>query len=120
MAPEPAHFSPGEKLGLVRELDIFHPWDSLDEKRYCRRCGGIFTGHEIKVIAAGDGANYRLECPTDGCPSVPIEWIMLEPSKERVLLRPDLQVEFSHTSPPARYPQYRPGLFGFLRVPQAF
>jgi hypothetical protein len=74
-------FPPAKKLKLLRKLDIFHPWDSLDEERFCRRCGAHFTGREIRVRPGyRGGARYRLQCPTRGCPSVPIEWILPEQS----------------------------------------
>jgi hypothetical protein len=118
MAPRVIDISPDEKLRLVREIDIFHPWQSLHEKRYCRRCGGTFTGYEIRVVLARDGTGYRLECPSEGCPSVPIEWIIVEATEKPLLIDPQSRAPFSRHSLPTRYPQYRPGLFGFLRVPQ--
>jgi hypothetical protein len=118
MAPKVADISPAEKLRLVREFDIFHPWQSLDEKRYCRRCGGTFRGREIKVVSARDGTGYRLECPTEGCPSVPIEWIIVEAAEKPPPIDAQLPPSFTRDSLPARHPQYRPSMFGFLRVPQ--
>ena len=71
--------TPAEKLAALCELDIFHHWDSIDEKRLCRRCGQIISGREIKVTGSRRSpAGVRLECPTEGCPSVPFEWLMLE------------------------------------------
>jgi hypothetical protein len=120
MAPKVADISPRGKLRLIREIDIFHPWQSLDEIRYCRRCGQTFSGHEIKVVTAEDGTSHRLECPTEGCPSVPIEWILVEGLEKQLAINPRLHVTLSRGCHPARHPQYRPGLFGFLRVPQIF
>lgn len=75
--------SPAEKLTTLRELDIFHRWDSIDEKRLCRRCGQIISGQEISVVESRHSrGGVRLECPTEGCPSVPIESLMLEPYAE--------------------------------------
>jgi hypothetical protein len=77
MAAYLLELAPAKKLRALREADIFHPWHSLDEKRHCRRCGQIFTGRQIKVYRVrGEGMRYRLECPTEGCPSVPIEWMV--------------------------------------------
>ncbi|HEV8423258.1 MAG TPA: hypothetical protein VGQ40_07930 [Chthoniobacterales bacterium] len=118
MARKVTHVSPAERLRLVREIDIFHPWQSLDEKRFCRRCGGTFRGAEIKVVSAQDGTGYRLECPTEGCPSVPIEWIIVEAIEKPQSIDPRLRAQFPRRFLPARHPQYRPALFGFLRVPQ--
>jgi hypothetical protein len=79
MLPEPMSLSPARKLATLQTLDVFHHWESIDEERFCRRCGEIISGRAIKVFAARrDGAGLRLECPTDGCPAVPIEWVVIE------------------------------------------
>jgi hypothetical protein len=85
---EPLTLWPAKKLKVLRALDIFHPWKSLDEVRFCRRCGAQFTGREIKVFHGRHGRRYRLECPTEACPSVPIEWIVPETT---------MKVEAQHT-----------------------
>jgi hypothetical protein len=77
---DPISFSSEEKLNALHEVDIFHNWDSLDERRLCRRCGQIISGRDIKVVGSRQShGGVRLECPTPGCLSVPIEWLMLEP-----------------------------------------
>ncbi len=38
-----------ERLEILRRLDPFHEWRSLDEKRYCMVCGKIITGSQIQV-----------------------------------------------------------------------
>lgn len=79
MPPKPVSLAPTQKLAALRARDIFHHWESIDEERLCRRCGEIITGREIKVFHGRRGRDdLRLECPTEGCPSVPFEWIMLE------------------------------------------
>ena len=79
MESKPLHLSAEERLYALRSLDIFHPWESVDEKRLCRRCGNIITGRQIKIMRQGWGGNpTRLECPTKGCLGVPLEWIMLD------------------------------------------
>ncbi|MGI8431744.1 MAG: hypothetical protein ACR2MW_05560 [Chthoniobacterales bacterium] len=76
---KPVSLSPARKLAALRARDIFHQWDSIDEERFCRRCGEIITGRTIKVVPGRRGLeDLRLECPTEGCPSVPIEWIVIE------------------------------------------
>lgn len=104
MAPQVTDISPAERLRLVREIDIFHPWQSLDEKRYCRRCGETFRGHAIKIVLARDGTGYRLECPTEGCPSVPIEWIIVEAIEKPLSIDPQLPAPFPRRFLPARHP----------------
>ncbi len=80
MWPEPVSLSPAAKLAALQALDIFHHWDSIDEERRCRRCGEVITGRAIKVVRVRRRmSDLRLECPTEGCPAVPIEWIMMEP-----------------------------------------
>lgn len=73
-----------EKLNVLRRLDQFRQWHSLDEKRYCLVCGEIFTGREIQVIESKDGdAPLRLICPTEHCHAIPMEWV---PPTEDVLI----------------------------------
>jgi hypothetical protein len=74
-----------EKLNVLRRLDQFRQWHSLDEKRYCLVCGEIFTGREIQVIKSTDGdAPLRLICPTEHCHAIPMEWV---PPTEDVLIK---------------------------------
>jgi hypothetical protein len=65
-----------EKLHILRRLDQFRQWRSLDEKRYCLVCGEIITGREIQVIRDIRGKkSERLACPTKDCSSIPMEWV---------------------------------------------
>jgi hypothetical protein len=74
-----------EKLNVLRRLDQFRQWPSLDEKRYCLVCGEIFTGREIQVIESTDGdAPLRVICPTEHCHAIPMEWV---PPTEDVLIK---------------------------------
>ena len=74
-----------EKLNVLRRLDQFRQWHSLDEKRYCLVCGEIFTGREIQVIESTDGdAPLRVICPTEHCHATPMEWV---PPTEDVLIK---------------------------------
>jgi len=67
-----------EKLEALRRLDQFRQWHSLDEKRYCLVCGKLVTGRQIQVVGgtSGDGP-LRLSCPTEGCSSIPMDWVLL-------------------------------------------
>ena len=69
--------SNGEKLKLLQRMDQFRQWDSLDDKRYCLKCGKIISGHQIKLIGRtrGDGP-LRLSCPTERCNSIPMDWVL--------------------------------------------
>jgi hypothetical protein len=68
-----------EKLGLLKQFDRWRRWRSLDEKRLCLGCGRLFTGHEVEVSPeAGDDAP-AVHCPTHGCQSIPLDWILPNP-----------------------------------------
>ena len=73
----PIELSDADKLDALRRLDQFRQWRSLDEKRYCLVCGEIITGERVQVAGGtrGDGA-LRLSCPTKGCNSIPMDWVL--------------------------------------------
>ena len=66
-----------DKLDALCRLDQFREWRSLDEKRYCLVCGKIITGWQIQ-LAGGTRGNgpLRLSCPTEGCNSIPMDWVL--------------------------------------------
>jgi hypothetical protein len=65
-----------EKLAILRRLDQFRQWRSLDKKRYCLVCGKIITGREIQVImGARENRSLSTVCPTKYCGAMPIEWV---------------------------------------------
>src|SRR2546421_571209 len=86
-----AKLSPEEKLEILRRLDEFHFWHSLDDCRMCRECGHSITGWEIQVIE-GKGARdkMRLQCPTEGCVSTPAQWVYADPVLA-AMLRSDIR-----------------------------
>ena len=52
-----------DKLDLLRRLDQFRRWHSLEDKRYCLLCGRIVTGHQIQVVRGMRGnGSLRLSC----------------------------------------------------------
>jgi hypothetical protein len=66
-----------EKLEALRRLDQFRQWHSLDEKRYCLVCGNLITGRQIQVVDGTRGNRpLRLSCPTKGCNSIPMDWVL--------------------------------------------
>jgi hypothetical protein len=66
-----------EKLEALRRLDQFRQWHSLDEKRYCLVCGNLITGRQIQVAGGTRGNGpLRLSCPTEGCNSIPMDWVL--------------------------------------------
>lgn len=73
----PITLSQIDKLDVLRRLDQFRQWRSLDEKRFCLVCGKIIKGQQIQVDGGtrGNGA-LRLSCPTDGCNSIPMDWVL--------------------------------------------
>jgi hypothetical protein len=74
-----------EKLDLLRRLDRFRHWCSLNEKRYCLVCGEMITGRQIHVIGdTCENVQLRLICPTEHCDATPMEWV--QPTED-VLIR---------------------------------
>jgi hypothetical protein len=72
--------SPEDKLDVLRYLDEFHFWHSVDDKRFCKRCGRLLTGRQILVMQfQGRRGRMRLQCPTLGCVSTPSEWVYADP-----------------------------------------
>jgi hypothetical protein len=66
-----------EKLEVLRRLDQFRQWRSLEEKRYCLVCGTIITGRQIRVAGGTRGNGpLRLSCPTERCNSIPMDWVL--------------------------------------------
>ena len=69
--------SDADKLDVLRRLDQFRRWKSLDDKRYCLCCSKIITGYEIQVIGGARGTGpLRVICPTKGCHSIPMDWAL--------------------------------------------
>jgi hypothetical protein len=70
-------FSDGEKLEVLRLLDQFREWHSLEEKRYCLVCGTLISGRQIQVGGGTHGNGpLRLSCPTERCNSIPMDWVL--------------------------------------------
>jgi hypothetical protein len=66
-----------EKLDVLRRLDQFREWHSIDQKRYCLVCGEMITGREIQVIESPCGeTTLRMVCSTKHCDATPIEWVL--------------------------------------------
>jgi len=69
--------SDDEKLEVLRLLDQFRQWHSLDEKRYCLVCGKLITGRQIQVAGGTRGNGpVRLNCPTQSCNSIAMDWVL--------------------------------------------
>jgi len=66
-----------DKLRILRRLDQFRAWRSLEDKRYCLLCGKLITGRDILVIGGRRGNGpLRIICPTKGCHSIPMDWVL--------------------------------------------
>jgi hypothetical protein len=66
-----------EKLEVLRRLDQFRQWHSLEEKRYCLVCGTLISGQQIQVGGGTRGNGpQRLSCPTEKCNSIPMDWVL--------------------------------------------
>jgi hypothetical protein len=86
----PIQLSDADKLDVLRRLDRFRRWHSLDEERICRRCQKHLTGRDIVVIGGSRGCGpLRIICPTTTCNSIPMDWQRLttveQPSLELAL-----------------------------------
>ena len=69
-----------DRLDLLRYLDEFHYWHSLDDQRRCKRCGRVITGRQILVKELqGTRGKLRLQCPTVACVSRPSDWVYADP-----------------------------------------
>ena len=80
-----------EKLEVLRRLDQFRQWHSLEEKRYCLVCGTIISGQEIQVNGGTRGNGpLRLSCPTEQCNSIPMDWVL---PTEEILAKVEKLVE---------------------------
>jgi hypothetical protein len=73
----PTKLSAEEKLEVLRRLDQFREWSSLDDNRYCLVCGKVISGRQIQVAGGtrGNGA-LQLSCPTERCNSIPMDWVL--------------------------------------------
>ena len=66
-----------DKLEMLRRLDQFRQWHSLEEKRYCLVCGTLISGRQIHIGGGTRGNGpLRLSCPTERCNSIPMDWML--------------------------------------------
>jgi hypothetical protein len=71
----PTGSSDDQKLEALRRFDQFRQWRSLDERRYCLVCSKVITGRQIQ-ISGGTLGPMKLSCPTEGCNSIPMDWVL--------------------------------------------
>jgi hypothetical protein len=97
-ASTPLRLLPEDKLDVLRYLDEFHYWHSLDDKRRCKRCGRIITGRQMIVIELqGRRGKLHLQCPTVACTSTPSDWVYADPVLA-AKLRADFRPAASHAA----------------------
>jgi hypothetical protein len=95
-ASNPLPLAAEDKLDVLRYLDEFHYWHSLDDKRRCKRCGRIITGRQMIVIELqGRRGKLHLRCPTVACVSTPSDWVYADPVLA-AKLRADFRPAASH------------------------
>ena len=114
MAPlPPIELGDAEKLELLRQLDRYRKWRSLDDKRYCLTCGRIIDGHGILIVGGMRGTEpLRLVCPSRGCQAIPIDWVI---PNDKVLARMSMLEEEPESAPPKAGPRQREKLRTRLR-----
>lgn len=86
IAPAPLQLSAEDKLNLLRQVDRWRPWYSLEDRRLCLGCGRLISGNEIEAIQAFDGSHVEVHCPTQGCQSIPLDWILPNPRDRELKL----------------------------------
>ena len=96
-------FADADKLQILRHLDRYRTWRSLDEKRYCLACGRIIQGHEILIVGGTRGTGpLRVVCPTRACHSIPMDWVI--PTDEVLANMSILQSDATAEQPPPPLP----------------
>jgi len=94
----PIELSGAETLELLQRLDRYRKWHSLEEKRYCLACGRIIEGRDILVVGGTRGTGpLRLICPTEGCHSIPMDWVI--PTDEVLARISRIEEEVSRPKP---------------------
>ena len=72
----PVRLDAADRLILLRRLDRFRKWQSLDDRRFCRCCHKLISGRQIEVIDASPQDDvFRLACPTTNCLSDIEDWV---------------------------------------------
>jgi hypothetical protein len=105
----PIQLGDADKLQILRHLDRFRNWRSLDEKRYCLACGRIIQGHDLHIIGGTRGTGpLRAICPTPGCHSIPMDWVI--PTDEVLANMSILQTPPPEDQPPPGPPRVGLGI----------
>src|SRR5438445_12959120 len=108
----PIELSGADKLEILQRLDRYRKWHRLDEKRYCLACGQVIDGNGILVVGGTRGTGpLRLVCPSRGCHSIPIDWVI---PNDKVLARMSM-LEEEETPASIVVPRLREKLTARLR-----
>ena len=103
-ASAPLVLSAADQLDVLRYLDEFRFWHSLDDKRRCHRCHEEIIGRQVLIYERkGTRGGMRLQCPTPGCASAPSEWFYADPVLAATLksdFRPRLDLREKPVMPP--------------------
>lgn len=100
----PIELVAADKLEVLQRLDRYRKWRTLDEKRYCLACGRIIEGRDILVVGGTRGTGpLRLVCPTLGCHSIPMDWVI--PTDEVLARMGRLEEQESLPRKPIRPPR---------------
>jgi len=108
----PAPLPDTDKLAMLRKLDQFREWRSLDDKRYCLVCGKIISGRQIHVTTTR-GGSLRLICPTAQCDSIPMDWAL--PTDETLTAAETITPNECNVPPPRGESGVEPGPVSQLR-----
>jgi hypothetical protein len=96
---EAVTLSDTDKLQVLRRLDQFRQWQSLDDERFCLVCGRLITGRQIQAAGGTRGNGpLRLSCPTKQCNSIPMDWVL--PTDE-ILANAQAAAAREHDIPPS-------------------
>lgn len=110
----PNTLSDADRLDVLRRLDQFREWHSLDDKRFCLVCGKILSGRQVQVAGGTRGNGpLRLSCPTERCNSIPMDWVLL--TDELAALAGTATPEDHTASPTVTDRGEEPGLASRLR-----
>jgi hypothetical protein len=84
-----AHVKLDDRLSILRARDRFRRWNSLDDQRVCSICERKFKGRQVEIRRV-PGGQYRMLCPTLGCPSGPHQWLYPRAAVVSEVIKPDL------------------------------
>ena len=74
MAIQP-HLPLDERLLILRSVDQFRAWTSLDDERVCVLCERKFSGRQVRITRTRGGRGFQLHCPSEGCNAGPGQWV---------------------------------------------